>query len=90
MPKLVTEDSYPNRKIRYQAYVGGIVTAIVALVGIINSIHPFGFTLEGFNTDNLTELGLAITAGAAALMTIINFIAGYFTHPGVGDGVKPK
>lgn len=78
---LKTENNKPNRKIRFQAYTGVIVTAIAGFFSFGNRI--FGWGIE-VNEANVAE---AVT-GFLVFLTFITTIVGYFTRPEEGDGIK--
>lgn len=90
MAKFITENDFTNRKVKYQSYVTGIVTFIMTFIAMLKLVNPK--MAESLNVDEgtLIALGMAIAGGAAAVMALISWIAGYFTHPGPGDGIKEK
>lgn len=78
---LKTENNKPNRKIRFQAYAGTIVTVLVGGLTFANKM--FGWGIE-INEANIAE---AVT-GFLVFLTFITTIVGYFTRPEEGDGIK--
>jgi uncharacterized membrane protein len=78
---LRTENNSPNRKIRFQAYTGIIVTVLIGGMTFANKI--FGWGIE-INEENIAE---AVT-GFLVFITFITTIVGYVTHPEEGDGTK--
>lgn len=79
-PKLVTENSYMNRKNRYMAYAGLIMTTIGVAVTIANKVFNLGIEIP-------TESIEAAVTGAIGAVALVMTIVGYITRPGQGDGV---
>jgi len=78
---LQTENNKPNRKIRFQAYAGTIVTVLVFGLSFANK--TFGWGIE-VSEANVAE---AVT-GFLVFLTFVTTVVGYFTRPEEGDGVK--
>lgn len=78
---LRTENNIPNRKIRFQAYAGVIVTIVVGALSFGDRI--FGWGIE-VNEANVAE---AVT-GFLVFLTFVMSIVGYVTKPEEGDGTK--
>lgn len=89
MPKFITENDFMNRKVKYQGFASGIVTFITTAAPLIAIINPELADQLGASVETLRVLALAIAAGVAAVVSVVSWIAGYFTHPGQGDGIKP-
>jgi len=89
MSKFITENDYMNRKVKYQGYVTGIVAFVVTLIGMIKLVSPELAAQFAVDEATLTAIGLGIAGGVAGIMTLVSWIAGYFTSPAPGDGIKP-
>ena len=87
--KFITENDYMNRKVKYQGFVTGIVAFVMTLIGMIKLISPELAEQFAIDEATLTAIGLGIAAGVAGVITFVSWIAGYFTSPGPGDGIKP-
>lgn len=87
--KFITENDLTNRKVKYQTFVTGIVTFVMTLIAMVKLVSPE--LADKFNVDEatLTAIGMAVAGGIAGVVTLFSWIAGYFTSPGPGDGIKP-
>ena len=54
--KIVTENNYPNRKIKYQAYVRRKSNGNYCYSWPVNSFHAFGISIQGVDANNLTDI----------------------------------
>lgn len=90
MPQFVTENNYTNRKVKYATVASNFVPSILILIGLINTLHPFGITVEGIDETKLNEILIAAGVVLAAAQSAFTWAAGFFAHPSAGDGIKPK
>ena len=87
MGTLVTENSYTNRKVKYTTAASNLVPSILVLVGLVNTLHPFGITMQ-MDEKTLSEVLIAAGVLFAAGQSIFTWAVGYFVHPAEGDGTK--